>query len=146
MSNYRHITYKIAHMPYYADMSILPYSATYCDMAYLPYFRYGSSQFCHAENSCINNYLPSLLNRFSVAMPEMARIYCQAGRQPKICPVGKNLSGVCATGRDYMPRAGCLAMPGSVNFLDHGSTHRIIRAVRFMSNLPHFAVPRPCRS
>lgn len=165
MSNYRHIELqkieicrfpsiaklfsKVPNLPYlinFADVSFMPYCATFCNMSYLPYFRYGSSQLCHAENGCINNYQPSLLNRFSKTMPEMARIYSQASGSPKICPVGKNLPGVCATGRVCATGYAGAHSPGSVNCLDHGSTHRIIRAVRFMSNLPHFADARPCRS
>jgi hypothetical protein len=146
MYNYRHITYNIAHLPYYADVSLMPYCATSCNMAYLTYFRHGSSHKVVTTIVAYATIFPVLLNRFSQTMPEMAKSYWQAGRAPKICPVGKNLPGVCATGR--VRTTGCAGAdsPKSVNCLNHGSTHRIIGAVRFMSNLPYFAGPRPCRS
>ena len=87
MFNFRHITYNIAHLPYYADMSILPYSATSCNMAYLPYFRHGSSDKVVMTIVAYATILPSLLNRFSVAMPEMA------GPGESWIWVAKNLSG-----------------------------------------------------
>lgn len=87
MSIYRHITYNIAHLPYNPDMSFMPYCATSCSMAHLPYFRHGSSDVVVTTIVAYATILPSLLNRFSVAMPEMA------GPSGVGIWVAKNLSG-----------------------------------------------------